>query len=215
MSEPKSKPIDMKTYRRLRLFDYFSQFEFPFTSFTANVDIGDFHEKVRVKGYKFFASLCLAISQSANEIPQFRHRIVDGKLTEYEAVYPAVTVLDKNDELMFAKGIYSGQFDHDYNVLVNSIERAKIGLDQQNEDEKAYQIFVSNIPWISFTSVTHPYYSKNNSIPIFTTGKIIEANHKKHMPIAVQSNHSLVDGFHIGKFYERLNHNLANFNYYL
>ena len=208
---PKSKLIDMESYRRARLFKYFNQFEVPFSSMTANVDIGDFYERGRSKDYRFFAAFCLMITKSANEVPEFRQRIVGEDLIEYERVYPSITVLDQSNELMFAKGTYSEQFDQDYELLVNSIERAKKGLDQEIEDEKPYQIFVSNFPWISFSSVTHPYFSKNCSIPIFTTGKIFQEGNKKHIPIAVQTNHSLVDGFHIGKFYERLIVNLSNF----
>lgn len=209
--EPNSRLVEMKSYRRARLFEYFNQFEVPFTSFTANVDIGDFYEKGRIKGYKFFAALCLVITKSANEVPEFRYRIVGNDLVEFERVYPAVTVLDQYNDLMFAKGVFSKEFETDYDALVNSIERAKKGFDQENDDEKPYQIFVSNFPWVSFTSVTHPYFSKNKCIPIFTTGKIIDEDHKKLIPIAVQSNHSLVDGFHVGKFYERLTENLSNF----
>ena len=209
--EPKSTLIDMERYGRARQFAYFNQFEVPFTSLTCKVDIGDFYERGRIKGYKFFAALCMVITKSANEVPEFRHRIVGDDLIEFDRVYPAVTVLDQSHDLMFAKGVYSGQFEPDYDVLVNSIERAKAGLDQEDVDEKPYQIFVSNFPWVSFTSVTHPYFSKNKSIPIFTTGKIIEEAHIRLVPVAVQSNHALIDGFHISKFYERLAENLKNF----
>lgn len=209
--KPSSKLIDMKGYKRARLYDYFNQFEFPFTSFTVNVDIGDFHEQCRSRKYRFFSSLCLAITKSSNEIPEFRHRIVDKTLVEFERVYPAVTVLDQNNVLGFAKGIYSGDFESDYRELVRAIDRAKDGLDQEENEEQPHQIFVSNIPWVSFTSVTHPYFSKNRSIPIFTVGKMIEADHGKSIPIAVQSNHALADGFHIAKFYESLIKNIRSF----
>jgi chloramphenicol O-acetyltransferase type A len=211
-SKPRSKLIDLKSYKRARLFDYFNQFEVPFTSFTVNVEIGDFFEKCRSRRYRFFSSLCLAITKSSNQIPEFRHRVVGEGLVEFESVYPAVTVLDQDNVLSFAKGIYSGDFDPDYRVLVQAIDRAKMGLDQEGDEEQPYQIFVSNIPWISFTSVTHPYFSKNKSIPIFTVGKLIEGENGKTIPIAVQSNHALVDGFHIAKFYENLIENVQDFS---
>jgi chloramphenicol O-acetyltransferase type A len=209
--KPRSKLIDMKEYKRARLYDYFNQFEVPFTSFTVNVDIGDFHEQCRSRKYKFFSSLCRAITKSTNEIPEFRHRIVAERLVEFDRVYPAVTVLDQQNVLNFAKGTYTGDFNSDYHELVRAIDRAKDGLDQEENEEQPHQIFVSNIPWVSFTSVTHPYFSKNKSIPIFTVGKIIEGDHGKSIPIAVQSHHALADGFHIASFYERLISNIRSF----
>jgi chloramphenicol O-acetyltransferase type A len=201
----------MKRYKRARLYEYFNQFEVPFTSFTVNVGIGNFHEQCRQRACRFFASLCLAITKSSNEVPEFRHRIVDETLVEFERVYPAVTVLDQDNVLSFAKGTYSEDFRSDYRELVWAIDRAKEGLGQEENEEQPHQIFVSNVPWISFTSVTHPYFSKNKSIPILTVGRITDDGHKKTVPIAVQSNHSLVDGFHVAQFYEHLADNLRSF----
>jgi chloramphenicol O-acetyltransferase type A len=202
--KPRSKLIDMTGYKRARLYNYFNQFEVPFTSFTVNVAIDEFPEQCRARKCRFFSSLCLAITKSSNEIPEFRHRIVEEQLVDFERVFPAVTVLDQDNVLSFAKGIYTGDFDSDYRELVRAIDRAKDGLDQEENEEQPHQNFFSNIPWVSFTSVTHPSFQKNRSIPIFTVGKLTDDGHKKTIPIAVQSNHSLVDGFHVGRFYAQL-----------
>jgi chloramphenicol O-acetyltransferase type A len=212
ITTPESRIIDMASYKRLKLYQYFKNFEVPFTSFTLNVDITDFYAIIKKNNLRLFSSLCLAITKSANQVPEFRHRIVEDELIEFLYVYPSVSVLDNDNTLLFANGSFSDNFTLDYQALVSSIDRAKQGLDQNEGNESTHQIFVSNIPWMSFTSVTHPFYSKNQSIPIFTTGKIINCNDKKMIPISVQANHALIDGFHIGKFYEHLEDNLINFS---
>lgn len=212
ITTPESRIIDMASYKRVKLYQYFKNFEVPSISFTVNVDITDFYAIRKKNNLRFFSSLCLVIARSANQVPEFRHRIIEDELIEFLYVYPSVSVLDNDNTLCFADGSFSDNFGLDYEVLVSSIDRAKQGLDQNEGNESTHQIFVSNIPWMSFTSATHPFYSKNQSIPIFTTGKIFNCGDKKMIPISVQANHALVDGFHIGKFYEHLEDNLINFS---
>ena len=173
ITTPESRIIDMASYKRLKLYQYFKNFEVPFTSFTVNVDITDFYAIRKKNNLRFFSSLCLIIARSANQVPEFRHRIVEDELIEFLYVYPSITVLDNDNTLCFANGSFSDNFWLDYEVLNSSIDRAEQGLDQNEESESSHQIFMRNIPWMSFTSATHPFFSKNQSIQIFTTGKII------------------------------------------
>ncbi len=66
-------------------------------------------------------------------------------------------------------------------------------------------LFVSCVPWINFTSITHP--RKNDTtdfIPRISWGKFTHVDEKTFMPVSIQLHHGLADGYHVGLFFETL-----------
>ena len=51
---------------------------------TVNVDITDFVRKTKEEGLPFFLSLCYCVAQAANGVPEFRQRIRDGSIIQYD-----------------------------------------------------------------------------------------------------------------------------------
>lgn len=199
---PVCRAIDLATYPRRRHYDYFRAFDVPVNSRTVQIDITRLRRHVSAQGLRFFVTLSFLLTRAANEIPELRHRIEDEILVEFDKVLPSFTVLDHENVLNFAKGVYSGCFTTDYAINIDRIERAKRGLDQSDAPERQCQIFITNVPWFSFTSIHHPYSRHNASIPIFSVGKVYEEGSKAKVPLGLQSNHALVDGYHIGRFVE-------------
>jgi chloramphenicol O-acetyltransferase type A len=54
------------------------------------------------------------------------------------------------------------------------------------------------------SSFVHPYDKLYSSIPIITIGKYFEQGDSWLIPIAMQVHHGVVDGFHVGKYYDCL-----------
>jgi chloramphenicol O-acetyltransferase type A len=72
------------------------------------------------------------------------------------------------------------------------------------EDEPGQDnlLFMSAVPWVSFTSVMHPLSSHPpDSVPRFAWGKIFEDGDSMKMPLGIQAHHALMDGVHMGRFY--------------
>jgi chloramphenicol O-acetyltransferase type A len=64
-------------------------------------------------------------------------------------------------------------------------------------------LFMSSIPWVSFTGFMHPMkLMPGDSVPRFAWGKFREEASKLIMPLSVQGHHALMDGLHAGLFYE-------------
>jgi len=63
-------------------------------------------------------------------------------------------------------------------------------------------IYYSVIPWVSFTSFKHASsLDKLQTIPRIVFGKIFSDGERKLMPVSVEANHIVMDGFHVGKFF--------------
>ena len=74
----------------------------------------------------------------------------------------------------------------------------------EEEDDILGKIFISTIPWISYTALINPTPVPADSNPRITWGKYFMQNNKVLLPISVLCHHALIDGLHISKFYEFL-----------
>jgi chloramphenicol O-acetyltransferase type A len=174
-------------------------------SVTAEVDISALIQVLREKNFKFFPSFSYIITKVVNGLPEFRHRISEGALYEYKTIDPAFTVLLSNNTFTFCDSTYYPTFQDYYNYTVQRIEWIKENPDLSNKN-KDHMFFITNIPWMSFTSFTHPYLETYRSIPIVTIGKYFNRNGQVYIPIALQVDHAIMDGIHLGKFYEEIGH---------
>jgi chloramphenicol O-acetyltransferase type A len=71
-------------------------------------------------------------------------------------------------------------------------------------------IHCSAMPWFNFAGHKEPVSGHKDSIPKFAFSKAVEIDNKLMMNVAINVNHALVDGYHIGLFSEKyqdyLNH---------
>ena len=206
---PVASKIDLGTYPRRRLFEHFMSFEIPITSRTIQIDVTGLRNFTKRKSLRFSLTLGFLLTRATNYVPELRHRLEDGVPVDYDRIIPSFTVLSDDHIVYFSKGVFTDSFDDDYHQNVEINARAARGLDQLTGPEKQGQIFITNIPWYSFTAIQHPYSSENASIPIFSIGKLYEERGRIKAPLGVQSHHAFVDGYHIGKFVEILDRHLA------
>ena len=66
-------------------------------------------------------------------------------------------------------------------------------------------IHFSALPWIRFSSVSHPrHFGNRDSIPKITVGKFYQEGGRMFMPVSVHVHHALADGLHVGQFLQIL-----------
>jgi len=201
---PVKRKIDMTRYKRLGMFEAFKDMQLPCFSITCNVDITNLLRFTKANGYRFFITLSYAITRAINRVPELRQRLIDGELYEYERVDPGYTVLLDDGNFSFCDSLYLEVFSEYHEYARQRIEAVKTCPDC-GKGEKHHMFFITNVPWISFTSITHPYDDKYASIPVIATGKYFSQENRLLLPLAVQAHHGMVDGFHLGQFFEHLN----------
>ena len=91
------KTINMNEYKRKDHFNYFKSLAYPYVGVTCDVDITEFYHKMKDKKYPFFLSFLWCVNQACNEVKEFRQRIVDDKIIEYDYCHTSHTV-SKEDE---------------------------------------------------------------------------------------------------------------------
>ena len=199
------KSIDMDSYKRRSHFEYFSSLAYPYVGTTVNIDITGLPEALREKGAPFFLSFCYCVSVAANSIPEFRHRILDGAIVEFEHCRTSHTLaLDDgtycyctlHSQMSFPQYIEAG-----LRAQKEAINMRSLGEEGENDLDK---IFISTLPWFTYTSLVQPVPFPADSNPRITWGKYFRQNGTTLIPVTVLCHHGLVDGLHIAAFYRVL-----------
>ena len=86
------KKIEMDHYKRKSHFDYFNSLAFPYVGTTVNIDITKLQSAVKAQKLPFFLTICYCVSRAANAVPEFRQRIANGGIIEYENCRTSHTV---------------------------------------------------------------------------------------------------------------------------
>lgn len=204
------RTIDMAAYPRRDHFTYFSGLAYPYVGVTVNVDVTDLLAKIKGEGLPFFLTVCWCAAQAANRVPEFRQRIVDGGIIEFERCQVSHTVALEDGTFCYCT------LEHDLplRVYLTVAEQAQAQAKERRsieEDpaEALDKFFISTLPWFSYTSLIQPVPHPADSNPRLTWGKYFVQEGKILLPVSVLCNHALVDGSHIAAFYEALDQFVA------
>ncbi|MCE5334064.1 MAG: hypothetical protein LLG06_05700 [Desulfobacteraceae bacterium] len=197
------KKIDLNSYKRKELFEAFIVRNMPQLSITSNVVINGLKEFVDKHDYGFFIPISFFISKAVNRVAELRQRISSGELYEFDTVDPSYTVLLDDSTFSFCNSKHFESFER-YREYASSRIKAAKECPDHSTGEKNHMYFVTNIPWFSFTSIVHPYFEQYGSIPVISIGKFFNQGNDLLVPIGIQVHHAIVDGIHLGAFYEHL-----------
>lgn len=194
--------IDLATWKRKAQFDFFKDFELPVVNISANVEITHLRKTCTDQQLPFSLASVWVGLHIANQIPEFRTRIVGEEVHEYHQVHAGLTVLLDDDTFLLVTVHYHPD-------LHTFIERESAAIEAQKQKRnfaphtRLDMVFFSVLPLVSFTSVSHALNSSPTiSVPRIVYGKYFESGDKILMPVAVQVHHALADGFHLGQFYD-------------
>lgn len=194
--------IDMKTYPRRSHFDYFRRMAYPYVGLTANVDVTGLLAHARERGYSGFHTILWVVSRTVNAVPQLRQRIEGDGIAEFDHCNVGYTVALPDHTFCNCTVDCSGNLEEFIPYVRQMQEEAshRTGFVNENEDENGL-VFVSCVPWVAFTQCVQPVPCPGDSNPRIIFGKYIREGDRTLMPLHIQCNHALVDGYHLGEFY--------------
>ena len=160
----------------------------------------------------FTYSIIYAIAKTAMEIKEFRWRIIEGELYECESVTPSFTTYTEVADVFSFCDV---PFVEDYQTFItNAKTKAEAMNKNPSFEDSGHQdyLFLSSIPWISFTMFQHAMpFHPTDSVPRITWGKYFKEGETIKMPVSVQAHHAVVDGRHVGLYFQKLEMILNNF----
>jgi chloramphenicol O-acetyltransferase type A len=127
------------------------------------------------------------------------------RVVEHDLVHPSFTVLLEDERLSFCTVPFEQNFQNFYEGargLVKHVREHPVLQDEPGQDDLLY---MTSIPWVSFTGVIHPVHMHPaDSVPRFAWGRIFEEHGRMRLPLSVQVNHALMDGLHVGRFFNHV-----------
>ena len=202
--------LDLQNWHRRATFEFFRDYDNPYFNICTRVDCTRLLEVVRERrgagislAYHYFAL------RTANEIEPFHYRLEDGKVVVYEVINGGTTVLLPNETFTYAYFNYYEDFRRFASEASEAIETVrKTGA--LKPSMRYDLIYCTTLPWISFTSFAHARTrGRGESVPRFAFGKFVKENARTWLPMSVEVHHALMDGLHVGHFFERLEELLA------
>jgi chloramphenicol O-acetyltransferase type A len=205
------KKINIETWHRKSHFNYYKDFDMPHFSITANVDITKLYNFVKESEKSFFATFLYYVMKTVNAIPELRYRIRNGEVYLHDVVHPSYTVLAGEDLFRFVNSKYDDDFSLFIKNVDEDIDQAKIGSGLSDEPDTDNLVYVSAIPWVTFTNLSHPFDTKHpDSFPRISWGKFFKEDGKVFIPVSLSAHHALCDGIHVGKFYQLLSNTIES-----
>ena len=194
--------IDMQTWPRREHFKTYSTVDHPHFGLSADVDLSAIYPAAKQSGQSITVVIVYILSRASNAIAEFRHRIRVGEVVEHEIVHPSITILANEDLFSFCTLEYIAnysEFAARAEEKIAYVQEHPTLADEPGQDDL---LFMTAIPWVSFTSFMHPMnLQPADSVPRFAWGKFFEDGKILKMPLSVQVHHALMDGIHVGKFY--------------
>jgi len=205
------KFIDVKNWKRRKHFEFFNSMDYPHFNLCADVDVTAVRKYTKENDISFFKAVLYITSRAANGVQQLRQRIREGNVVEHDAVHPSFTMLTEDELISFCLVEYSPGFagfaERTAGAMEDALKNPRLA-DPEGRDDL---LFVTSIPWVSFTNITHPaHMHPADSVPRIAWGKFYESGSSVRMPVSLQAHHALVDGLHSGKYYKLLQENLNN-----
>ena len=197
--------VNIETWARKNTYNWYKNYDDPYFNFTVNVDVTRLYDFIKRTSSSFFLGSLHVCLTAANRVENFRMRTIEDKLVLYDVIHGGSTIL--YDDGSFGFAYYD--FHQDLKTFVengmNEIEerkRTKSFVPNEKGDHSNL-IYFSSIPWFTFTSTKHAnHHTINTSIPRISFGKYFKQEDKLLMPLSIEANHAIMDGYHIGLFLE-------------
>lgn len=195
--------IDIDNWERGSTFRHFIGYSDPYFGISCNVDCTKAYRLARENGISFFLYYFYQSLAAANALPAFRIRLEAKEPYIYDSVHGSPTILRDDGGLGFALLRWKENFAAFIRDAEREIAAVKLQKRLDASKDRPDTVYYSILPWIQFTSVTHPLDLPNTEgVPILTFGKMFEEGGRRMMPLAVHAHHALMDGYDIHRFLE-------------
>lgn len=198
--------LNIETWNRRKHYLLFKEYDEPFFNMCAEVDISKTITYTQAHELSFFITSLYLATRAANGIENFRYRLEGDKVRILDTIHPGSTVLNTDETFSFSYFNYQTDFQAFYADSMEILRRFKEGYSNVNPAfERHDLIHFSVIPWIRFTSFSHARrFNKTESIPRIVLGKYESNGLKVMMPVSVEVHHALMDGLHVGRYFQQL-----------
>lgn len=197
--------IDQRRWPRKAHYDFFAPMSDPFYTLTFPVDVTPLRRYVRARGLSFYYAMVYAVTRAMDGVEAFRYRIRGEEIVLHDRLVPSFTDLRPGEDLFYIVTLEAGDDLEEFCRRARALSRAQTAFIDSGRWAVDEQIFFTCLPWFPVTALTNEKdLDPEDSVPRVSWGKYQERDGRVELLVSVELNHRLVDGVHVGKFYEAL-----------
>ena len=180
-------------------------------SMTVRVNAQNTYDYSKNNNLPFFNMTSACILEAINEISEFKRRIIDDKVYEYEKINAVSPIMQDDYSIREIEILPLSEHE--------SLEEYNSYIENKKENIEDNQFLVepslrdmlpicnlSCIPWINFDSMTNIIASSNQLMPVISWGKLVDGK----IPVSLTASHVFIFGYHFKLFYEKIENYLDN-----
>ncbi len=203
------KKMDMSGVRE-KTYNWFKTFSNSTYSCNVVMDVTKLIKYTKEHNESFFTNLLYIVVKGLNSIDEMRMRLVDEEPVIFEEINPAFTVMTKTGTFENVRFKNISDYKEFYKIAHEKIDKAKNQIEIEKEEynpKNCYdEYYITCLPWVEFTQLTHPIPDDKSSqcIPRICWGKYYEENGKYKMNLNITVSHIFVDGYPLSKTFIKI-----------
>ena len=203
------KEIEMESWDRREIYEFFSALSDPFYSLTFHLDVTGLRAYCRRRGISFYYSLVYLVTQAVNRTDAFLYTVRDGKVFRLDRREPSFTDRHPGEKYFHIVTLPCCGTMEEFCAAAAEKSRAQQRFIDPAAESPAL-IYLSSLPWLDLTSLTNERDADpDDAIPRIAWGKYTEENGRVTLGLSVEVTHRFVDGADVGAFAQTLEELIA------
>jgi chloramphenicol O-acetyltransferase type A len=204
--------INLETWNRAEHYKLFKQYEVPFWSVSANIDVTKIYRWSKEQERSFSIAYHWASIKAINEIDALKMRIENDLPVLFDTVHVSTTIARPDGTFGFSFTPFDPDFEAFYEASKIEGDRVRAETGLKSPYSGIDVLYYTVLRKVKFTMMEHAHgLGDGSAIPFITFGESFEENGKLLLPHSLRIHHSLVDGQHVGQYYERFEEILREF----
>lgn len=206
------KYIDMETWKRKPAFTNFYGTDLPYLIVGAELDVTNLYNFTKQNKLSFYFALTYLANTTADSIVNFRYRFEENKAFEIGHNTAFVAYLRKGEENYFMVECEDCATLSDFCKVNYARANNPSSVDAMpNLKGRLDVICYTCLPWINYTHIFRTI-AKNgiDCNPKISWGKFCKKENHVYVNFSCQTHHGLMDGYHIGQYYIKMQEHLDN-----
>lgn len=191
--------ISMDRDPRREQFQLFSGYTFPYAGVTVQLDVTALELRLRAEHKPVFLTMLYVIHRAVNRVP------------EYDECPVSFTELKPDGSYAYCR-METARIPYEDYIAMGRQQQAAArqgGTIETDRQAESPCIFASCLPWLNYTSLTHPACTPADSNVRVSWGQLFMRCGMTQLSVSIQVHHALADGWHIARFYRALEEEIA------
>ncbi|MCL2622895.1 MAG: CatA-like O-acetyltransferase [Planctomycetaceae bacterium] len=204
--------INLETWNRAEHYNLFRKYDVPFWSVSTNLDVTHAYRWCKEHGRSFSTAYHWASAKAINEIDALKMRIENNLPVLFDTVHVSTTIARPDGTFGFSFTPFDADFESFHEALKIETQRVKAETGLKSPYSGIDILYYTVLRKVKFTMLEHAHgLGDGAAIPFLAFGESFEENGRLLLPHSLRIHHSLVDGQHVGLYYERLEEILKEF----